>query len=119
MNLRFGALARHKRDYFVKVSKYYDVFYLDKSVDVSFIEFLFTNHNSIEFYNHMAEGSLVEKKRLHFANFLEFSFLIPSLEEQEKIANFLTAIDKKIEAVSLQIEKTELFKKGLLQKMFV
>ena len=48
------------------------------------------------------------------------SFLLPkSLEEQEKIANFLTLIDRKNKAVALQIEKLEKFKKGLLQKMFV
>lgn len=44
---------------------------------------------------------------------------IPSKQEQEKIADFLTSIDQKIDAISKQIELTEQFKKGLLQKMFV
>lgn len=44
---------------------------------------------------------------------------IPNEQEQEKIANFLTTIDRKIEVLSRQIEKTEQFKKGLLQKLFV
>jgi type I restriction enzyme S subunit len=43
----------------------------------------------------------------------------PEIEEQTKIANFLTAIDQKIEQVSQQIAKAETWKKGLLQKMFV
>ncbi len=124
MNVRLGTLARHNEGHCVKVSKYYDVFSLDKSVNINFVELLLKSYNSIQFnsiqyYDHMATGSLIEKKRLHFADFLEFTFLLPSLEEQEKIANFLTAIDKKIEIVGRQIEGRGKFKQGLLQKMFI
>ena len=39
-----------------------------------------------------------------------------SLEEQQKIANFLSAIDAKIDLVSTQIENTQAFKKGFYNR---
>ncbi len=44
---------------------------------------------------------------------------IPSLTEQTAIANFLSAIDEKINHTQTQIQKAEGWKKGLLQRMFV
>lgn len=47
--------------------------------------------------------------------FIKFPELIT---EQEKIATFLTAIDKRIELLTAQKEQLELYKKGLMQKLF-
>jgi type I restriction enzyme S subunit len=58
-------------------------------------------------------------KQISYDAFSGLKLPLPCLEEQEKIVGFLTAIDKKIEAVAKQIDLTEQFKKGLLQKMFV
>ena len=52
-------------------------------------------------------------------NMAKVELNLPCLEEQTKIANFLSAIDQKIEVVAQQIEQAKTWKKGLLQQMFV
>ena len=59
------------------------------------------------------------RTRLYFKNLAKLKLNLPCLKEQDKIANFLITIDKKIDAVNKQIELTQTFKKGLLQQMFV
>ncbi|HGH3617936.1 TPA: restriction endonuclease subunit S [Acinetobacter baumannii] len=49
----------------------------------------------------------------------DYEISYPCLEEQTKIANFLSAIDQKIGVVAQQIEHAKQWKKGLLQQMFV
>jgi type I restriction enzyme S subunit len=51
-------------------------------------------------------------------SFSSISVDLPCLQEQNKIANFLSAIDEKISLCNTQIIKTEQYKKGLLQQLF-
>jgi type I restriction enzyme S subunit len=51
--------------------------------------------------------------------FSKFKVSVPCLEEQTKIANFLSSIDNKIEQTKKQLDGAKKFKKALLQQMFV
>jgi type I restriction enzyme S subunit len=47
-----------------------------------------------------------------------FKFLIPSKDEQEKIVDFLTAVDEKISALNKKVDLMKKYKKGVMQKLF-
>jgi type I restriction enzyme S subunit len=64
-------------------------------------------------------GVFKERLNIGVSDFLNIDLYLPSLTEQTRIANFLSALDDKINHTQMQIEKTEVWKKGLLQKMFV
>lgn len=67
--------------------------------------------------NSHAVGSTVKSLRLPM--FEKMPVGLPCSEEQTKIATFLSTIDEKIIQCQAQITNTEVWKKGLLQGMFV
>ena len=79
-------------------------------------KFLKYRLGSIDFTKYLVGGG---RAKLNAGAMKEIAFLLPCLEEQTKIANFLSAIDQKIEVVAQQIEQAKIWKKGLLQQMFV
>lgn len=51
-------------------------------------------------------------------NLLKIKVHIPCLEEQKKIAEFLSAIDAKIENLEKELEELKAYKKGVMQAIF-
>lgn len=54
---------------------------------------------------------------LSLKNINNFKIALPQKEEQQKIASILSKVDEQIEHTEQIIEKTELLKKGLMQKL--
>ena len=118
MNIRFGAVARHKGDIPVAVSGYYDIFTTVHKSDLVFMGSFLTCGPMITYYNKVSTGSLIEKQRVHFSDFLEFSLALPPLEERKKIAEILTTQDKAIELERQRIDEILKVKQFFLGKMF-
>ena len=101
-----GKFDLHQRTYAV----------MDFGVNAGKFLFYYIGYHSNHLNSH-AVGSTVKSLRLPM--FEKMPINLPSLEEQQKIANFLSNIDAKIESCSQQINQTQSFKKGLLQQLFV
>jgi type I restriction enzyme S subunit len=84
----------------------------NEQIDTYYLYCLLSN---IDFVKYVT-GSTIP--HIYFKDYSSEICGLPCLEEQNKIANFLSAIDDKINHCQVQIEKTEVWKKGLLQQMF-
>lgn len=117
MNIRFGAVARHKGDNDVAVSGYYDIFTTVYESDLSFMDSFLTCGPMITYYNKVSTGSLLEKQRVHFSDFLQFVLPLPKLEERKKIAEHLKSHDKVIELKEKLLAEKQRQKKYLMQQL--
>ncbi|WP_191741613.1 restriction endonuclease subunit S [Clostridium faecium] len=117
MNIRFGAVALHKLRYPVSVSAYYNTFYIKNGYNPRFIEYFLQSFRMLHFYNNYAEGSLIEKRRLHYSVLLEYSFSFPPIFEQNRIIEILSTWDKAIELKEKLIDEKKKQKAGLMQKL--
>ena len=63
------------------------------------------------------EGSTIQ--RLYNDNFLKTRFMMPSIPEQEKIADFFDNLDNLITLHQRKVEQIKEYKNGILQQMFI
>ena len=118
MNLRFGALAVNHTGKAVSVSQYYNVFKMKDESVLPFWENYLVMPSMLRFYFSIATGSLLEKLRVHYSDFVKVKKTLPSIEEQRKISGFLSLYDKRITVQATKVEALETRRKGLLQQIF-
>lgn len=91
-----------------------------KKGNLEFLEFYFGTTLWHKYMKAIANyGARHDRMNITMTDFENLPIPFPSLEEQTKIANFLSAIDKNITLVNTKIEQTKAYKKGLLQQLFV
>jgi type I restriction enzyme S subunit len=88
-----------------------------------------TNNSKFVFYQLSSEkmkqnfetkaNKAVNQASINQTELKKTELTIPSLPEQIKITNFLTAIDDKITITKAQLDAVKQYKQGLLQQMFV
>ena len=103
-------------------------------VSTLYICFRVKNNDNVNFLEQFFESGKIEKSiqdiaqegarnhgllNINIGDFFDIAIKLPCLEEQQKIADFLSAIDTKIEKISDELKNLKEFKKGLLQQMFV
>jgi len=101
------------------ISPVYSIFQIKELCDYQFISSFLLRKSFINKMLKYRQGVVYGQWKIHESEVLNIEDSFPSLKEQQKIASYLSAIDLKIEAVQTQLTKTQEFKKGLLQAMFV
>lgn len=89
---------------------------ISKSSNVDFVYSLLQKSDIIELLANSIAGS--DPPNLSLSEIKNINLTIPRIEEQTKIANFLTAVDKKISQLNEQHQLMIQYKKGVMQKIF-
>lgn len=100
------------------VSPAYIVAIPDERLDPDFMNYYVQTRSVIDEFNMLSYGVTDFRKRLYWDSFSIAKFHVPSIEEQKRIADCLSGIDKMLQICHEELEKTKQFKKAYLQKMF-
>jgi type I restriction enzyme S subunit len=89
------------------------------NVNLDFIERYFKTTKWHRYMNNIANiGARHDRMNITSSDFMKMPIPLPKDEEQQKIAEFLTAVDTKIEQLSKKQELLGEYKKGLMQQIF-
>ena len=119
MNAHLGAIAPNHLGYTAAVSGYYNIFSVNEIDTVNFWEEYLTSYPMLIHYKLIATGSLIEKQRVHYSQFVGIRRKLPSLEEQKHLSKIFQALNAKItNAESMEHQLIKL-RTSLLQQLFI
>lgn len=112
-----GANVGYIHYYKGKFNAYQRTYVLDGfKQNIIFIKYFLDEFLHVRIFKEAKEGNT---PYIVMGTLTDMEIKIPSLPEQTKIANFLTAIDDKITSTKAQLDAVKQYKQGLLQQMFV
>ena len=117
-NLKFGVICRNKYGDGI-FSPIYVTFKVCKDMVPEFVEMLVTRRDFIEYALKYQQGTVYERMSVSPDDLLSIKVMVPSVAEQQKIADCLSSLDEVIEKQKATLAAWEEMKKGLLQQMFV
>lgn len=118
-NLKFGAISRNKYGNAV-FSPIYITYEVEKTIALpEFVELFVTRDSFIQNALQYQQGTVYERMSVNTEDFASLDMLLPSLEEQSKIGECFSNIDKLITLQQRKLESMKQLKKALLQQMFV
>jgi type I restriction enzyme, S subunit len=88
----------------------------NKNLDPKFFLYYSNTKNYLKFMR--ANGTGISVFGISKTNLQNLEFLVPEIDEQQRIASFLSLIDKKIEKQQEKVKALQLYKKGMLQKVY-
>ncbi|ASI96994.1 restriction endonuclease subunit S [Vibrio rotiferianus] len=112
--INVGSIARFDQDIGI-ISSLYVCFQLSASVQSDFFLQWLSTEKTIFDYSRYGEGSV--RVYLWYEQFSMIEILLPSLDEQQKIASVLTAADKEIELLEAKLVHFKQEKKALMQQL--
>ena len=99
------------------VSPAYVVCEPNEKIISKFLGFLLKSEASIQKLCAYSQGITSDRLRLYFEHFAQIKFAIPTLEEQEKIAEVIFAVENNILKTKQILGQTQSLKKSLMQDL--
>ena len=90
----------------------------NSNYSANFLKYILLNNTFLNKFFRFSVGGTGNQANVSIQDIKSFKIPFPKLEEQNKIANFLTTVDKKITNLENTITSLENQKKGLLQQIF-
>ena len=119
MNAHIGAIAPNTTGIAVSVSGYYNIFSVNQPETTTFWEEYLKCYNMLCYYKVIATGSLIEKQRVHYSQFVNIEMPLPSIKEQEQISLLLRSLNNKLKNAECIYNNLLKQKSGFLQKLFI